>query len=213
MFHAVPNRPLTPRGDQPPPFVDAPAPRGKRPYKTLALQELGNVRDLTQGSRTVGNDMGVGKRNRQCLGPDAPIDTPSGPLAAGEVRAGDAVWTVSAAGERVATRVFFVRWLPAVAGHRMVRVTLSDGRTVCASGLHPTIDGRMFEALRVGDVLDAATVVRSESLPYLGERTYDLLPMGETGHYWANGVLIGTTLSAVDVQLKRLPNDADLFTP
>jgi len=29
---------------------------------------------------------------------------------------------------------------------------------------------------------------------YAGEKTYDLLPAGDTGVYWANGILLGSTL-------------------
>ncbi len=30
-------------------------------------------------------------------------------------------------------------------------------------------------------------------MPYLGD-TWDLLPLSSTGEYWANGVLLGSTL-------------------
>jgi hypothetical protein len=32
-------------------------------------------------------------------------------------------------------------------------------------------------------------------VPYAGERTYDLVPAGATGRYWANGILLSSTLS------------------
>jgi hypothetical protein len=32
-------------------------------------------------------------------------------------------------------------------------------------------------------------------LPYAGTTTYDLRPSGDTGFYWANGILIGSTLT------------------
>jgi hypothetical protein len=32
-------------------------------------------------------------------------------------------------------------------------------------------------------------------VPYDGTRTYDLLPAGATGTYWANGVLLSSTLA------------------
>jgi hypothetical protein len=185
-------------------------PCAKRPYKTLALLELGDVRELTRGSATVGSDGGVGFRNARCLPPDARIATPHGTVTAKDVRVGDLVWTTNARGERLAAPVLFVRSVPAPQGHQMVRVELSDGRSLRASGLHPTSDGRTLDALRPGDLLDGATVVRVESVPYLEDRTYDLLPTGDTGTYWANGVSIGTTLTAADLLAHRSPAARDV---
>jgi hypothetical protein len=31
-------------------------------------------------------------------------------------------------------------------------------------------------------------------VPYAGGRTWDLLPAGATGSYWANGILLASTL-------------------
>ena len=39
-----------------------------------------------------------------------------------------------------------------------------------------------------------ARVVRVVPIPYAGRFTYDLLPSGPTGAYFANGVLLGSTL-------------------
>jgi hypothetical protein len=33
-----------------------------------------------------------------------------------------------------------------------------------------------------------------ERLPYRGGATYDLLSSGDTGFYWANGILMGSSL-------------------
>ena len=38
-------------------------------------------------------------------------------------------------------------------------------------------------------------VIKVERLGYTGTDTYDLLPSGNTGFYWANGILIGSTLA------------------
>ena len=78
--------------------------------------------------------------------------------------------------------------------HQIVRVVLSDGRVVRASPGHPTADGRVVGELRRGDALDAAVVLSADREPYDGGFTYDLRPAGASGAYWANGVLLGTTL-------------------
>ena len=56
-------------------------------------------------------------------------------------------------------------------------------------------DGRPLGALGVGDRLDGSTVTLWDVVPYAGDRTYDLLPTGPTGAYWANGIPLSSTLS------------------
>jgi hypothetical protein len=72
---------------------------------------------------------------------------------------------------------------------------LSDGRELYASPGHPTSDGRILGDLKIGHLLDGAYVNYVERLPYAGIATYDLLPSGDTGFYWANGILMGSTLT------------------
>jgi hypothetical protein len=43
-------------------------------------------------------------------------------------------------------------------------------------------------------MLDGALIISITSEPYHADRTYDLLPAGSTGTYWADGVLLGSTL-------------------
>jgi len=51
-----------------------------------------------------------------------------------------------------------------------------------------------------GDLYDGASVASAQLVPYGGDATYDILPSGDTGFYWANGlpakagVLLGSTL-------------------
>jgi hypothetical protein len=70
---------------------------------------------------------------------------------------------------------------------------LSDGRTVEASPGHPTADGRHVGELVPGDLLDGSRVRAVERVSYIGD-TWDLLPAGPSGAYWADDVLLGSTL-------------------
>lgn len=128
-----------------------------------------------------------------CLASTALIDTPLGPVPVSDLRAGMLVWTADASGRRVAAPLIEVGNVEASTGHQIVRLALADGRSVTASPGHPTADGRMLGQLRVGDHLDGSLVVAVDRLPYLG-RTYDVLPAGATGLYWADGVLLKSTL-------------------
>jgi hypothetical protein len=78
----------------------------------------------------------------------------------------------------------------------MVHLVLADGRELLASPGHRTADGRPLGLLVAGDALDGSTITRWELVPYAGDRTYDLLPAGGTGTYWANGILLASTLSS-----------------
>jgi hypothetical protein len=131
-----------------------------------------------------------------CLAADTMIAGPGGAVRAIDVRAGMLVWTESADGKRVAAPVLEVGSTPVPAGHLMVLLKLADGREVLASPGHRTADGRPLGALAVGDRVDGSTVAEWQLVPYTGDRTYDLLPTGPTGAYWANGILLSSTLRA-----------------
>ena len=84
--------------------------------------------------------------------------------------------------------------MPVPATHQMVHLTLSDGRQLWASPGHPTSDGRVLGQLALGDMLDGARIIHLERVLYGQPATYDLLPASATGFYWANGILMGSTL-------------------
>lgn len=130
-----------------------------------------------------------------CLAADARIDTPSGPVLVTDLRPGSVVWTLDAAGRRVAEPVLRVGKTVVPPTHRMMHIRLSDGREVWASPGHPAADGRRLGSLRAGDLLDGAVVTLAEGTAYDGAATFDLLPAGDTGFYWANGILLGSTLN------------------
>ncbi len=130
-----------------------------------------------------------------CLALHTLIDTPLGPVPVEALRPGDPVWTLNRAGERVAATVSRAAHVTAPANHQVAHLVLGDGRELWASPGHPTADGRRLGDLSVGETLDGARVVLAELVPYAGGATYDLLPSGETGLYWADGILLGSTLA------------------
>jgi Hint domain len=128
-----------------------------------------------------------------CLAATSRIATPDGEIPVAELRPGMLVWTIDA-GRRVAAPISVVGHTHAPFGHRVIRVVLADGRAVVASPGHPTADGRRVGDLNPGDLLDGSRVITTESIPYVGD-TWDLLPLSSTGAYWADGVLLGSTLA------------------
>jgi hypothetical protein len=129
-----------------------------------------------------------------CLAASDGIATPKGPVLVSQLRPGMVVWTLDANSHRVPMPVLLVNHLSALPGQRILRLSLADGRVVEASAGHPTVDGRHVGNLQPGDVLDGTLISAVESLAYAGD-TWDLLPAGPTGAYWANDVLLGSTLA------------------
>ena len=128
-----------------------------------------------------------------CLASDVMIAAPGGDVNVKDVRKGTVVWTLDASGEKVPGEVLAVSRMEAPASHRVVRLILSDGRMARVSPDHPTIDGRHVGDLRAGDAYDGAEVRSADLEAYGDGATYDLLPEG-IGAYWADGILLGSTL-------------------
>lgn len=129
-----------------------------------------------------------------CLARGTRIATPLGALPVEVLRAGMPVWTADAAGHRIQAAIRVVGSTPVPPTHLVVRLVLAGGRTLDASPGHPLPDGRRLGDLRPGDVVDGSLVLAADLVPYAGGATFDLLPTGPTGTYWADGVLLASTL-------------------
>ncbi len=129
-----------------------------------------------------------------CLARGTRISTPLGPIAVEDLRLGDAVWTFDLAGRRIPGRVIALGSTPVPATHQVVRLVLSDGRTLEASPGHPLLDGRPLGTIRAGDAVNGARAVDAELVPYAGGATFDLLASGPTGGYVADGIPLLSTM-------------------
>lgn len=129
-----------------------------------------------------------------CLAGNTLIDTPSGPVRVKDLHIGMPIWTIDTNGVRVPEIVTRTSKVSVPSTHEMVHLILNDGRGLFASPGHPTIDGRGVGDLTAEDIYDGARILSVERIPYGEGTTYDVLPSGETGFYWANGILLGSTL-------------------
>jgi hypothetical protein len=129
-----------------------------------------------------------------CLSGNTLIDTPNGPVNVKELKKGMAVWTKDSLGHRQSAIILKTSKIPVPTTHKMVHVVLEDGRELYASQGHPTADGRFLGELSVGDILDNSQVRSIELVSYNANYTYDILPSGTAGYYWADGILVGSTL-------------------
>ena len=130
-----------------------------------------------------------------CLTPGAFIATPNGDVRVMDLRPGMPVYSMDLEGNRIVVPVVMASRVTVPDTYTVCRVVLDDGRELYVSGVHPTADGRAIDDLAPGDRLDGAGVESIERVAYTGGHTFDLLPGGDTGYYWANGILIGSTLS------------------
>jgi Hint domain len=160
------------------------------------LMVTGTVR--VDGVVTVGSRLPTGAPNCPiCLAAGTLIATPSGNIRVTDIKPGMLVWTTAKDGMRIAMPVVKIGSIQVPAGHLMVHLVLADGRELLASPGHRTSDGRQLGVLAGGDALDGSTITTWELVPYAGDRTYDLLPAGPTGTYWANGIQLSSTLQGV----------------
>jgi len=156
-----------------------------------------HYRDAVQPATRRGNDGACVaiECNLKCLPADAAIATPRGPISVSTLRVGDVVWTTTTSGARIAAPLVAVRSIPLDGDHAIARITLDDGRTLRASSSHPLVDGTLVGSVVIGALVDGARVTAIESSRYRGA-TWDLLPAGDTGTYWADTVRLGSTLRA-----------------
>lgn len=148
------------------------------------------VREGTQNLRCWKN----GAPRPICLSGETHIATPNGDILVKNMKGGEVVWSVNARGEKVAVRVLIASHTEAPLNHHIIHLILADGRELFVSPGHPVADGRTLGSLQVGDALNGSVVSRSDLVHYREHYTYDILPDSETGMYFANGILLQSTL-------------------
>lgn len=130
-----------------------------------------------------------------CLPGNALISVPSGLMPLKNLKSGDLVWTTDRFGHRVQAVIIQKTKRIVSKDHKMAHIVLKDGRELIVSHGHPTIDNKEIGYLVKGQILDKSQIVSVEIMPYKEKYTYDILPSGDTGGYWVNSILIGSTLS------------------
>ena len=129
-----------------------------------------------------------------CLSGDTLIDTPNGNTNIKEMRSGMLVWTSNRFGYREPAIILRIGKAQVPPTHKMVHIILNNGKELFVSQRHPTADGRIFGVIKSGDIIDNSYVKSVKLVPYDQKYTYDILPSGDTGFYFANGILVGSIL-------------------
>jgi len=134
-----------------------------------------------------------------CLASNTLIATPSGDMKVTDLKIGMTVWSPNAQGKKEMRTIIDVTRTPVPLSHKVIHLVLSDTRQVWVSPDHPLMDGQLVATLRAGDLYDGAKVISTELVPYWDTATYDLLPDGDTGAYWADGILLKSTLRSEEL--------------
>jgi hypothetical protein len=129
-----------------------------------------------------------------CLSGDTRIETPNGQIVVRDAKAGMKIWTTNRVGQKTEGVIVTTGKTEASVGHNVVHIKLSDGRELYVSSGHKVADGREAGDIQSGDILQGASVLSANHIPYTEEYTYDILPSGDTRMYYANGILLQSTL-------------------
>jgi hypothetical protein len=103
-----------------------------------------------------------------CASPDTPIATPTGERPIASLRVGDLVYTADRGAVKIAP-LLEVRRTP-VRAHQIMQIRLANGRLLELSPGHPTADGRRFQDLRAGDLLDGILIASARTSAYATTR-------------------------------------------
>ena len=138
-----------------------------------------------------------GTPNRcKCLPASAQVTTSNGKVSIDLLKEGDKVITVTANGERVEMPIKMVNKVEVLNDHKMLVIELADGRKLQVTAGHPSnIPSKNLGDLKEGEKWNGSTIHKISEINYTEKYTYDILPEGETGYYFVNGILIGSTLT------------------
>ena len=130
----------------------------------------------------------------KCLSSSTNIDTEKGALNVKDLKLGMLVWTVNKEGKKELQPIVKLSSVKVGKNHQIIHLVLDNGRELYVSPNHPTTDGRLVKDLKIGENYNDSIIQIIELVPYNDIKTYDLLPAGDTGFYFTNGILMGSTL-------------------
>lgn len=130
-----------------------------------------------------------------CLSPSTKIATPSGEILVTQLHEDDLVYSQNKNGQRVAVPIKHIASTPVPATHTLLKITLNDGRVIQASPGHPTYNaGEILQDLKASQPYNGSVIANIKEIPTTHSYTVDILPDSDTGTYWADGILVGSTL-------------------
>ena len=157
------------------------------------------IKDLRDGTyvyqRSDGSLFRGNQNSCRCLSAQTLISTPNGSKIVKDLKIGMYVYTLNRRGDKIIAPLTKTAKVSIPSDYMVSYILLSDNRELFASNAHPTADGRTIGELFAGDSLGGAQIIKRELVLYSDSFTYDILPAGDTGFYWANDIILKSTLS------------------
>ncbi|MES0491265.1 MAG: Hint domain-containing protein [Leptospirales bacterium] len=137
-----------------------------------------------------GRELEDPKRYQKCNSPQTKILTSIGYIAIVDLKVGDMVMTET----NQFVPVLKISKVKAT-NHHVSLVHFDNGSVVQISPTHPLADGRFMGQLKPGDKVGTMHVVSAQLIFYEYEYTYDILPDSPSANYYAEGILLKSTIS------------------
>jgi hypothetical protein len=170
--------------------------KGKRVTKIKMLSDSIALFETKKGKLIRGKIWLNYKKCGKCLPAGTLISCPRGEVEISKLKSGDSIYTSNEKKEKISTIIQATDSVSITRTHKMIKFILEDGRILLASAEHPSADYFPLDYLKIGDKLDGSVIIYKKAAACIYSKTYDILPVGKTGTYWANGILIGSTLHA-----------------
>lgn len=172
-------------------IVDEAAAKAYLKPKTYWDEPVIVYRETTNHKEAVGDETCC-----HCLSKGTMILTSEGLREVEKVKVGDRVYSVNKSGKKVLRSIINTAKVKAGNNHKMLFIELANGISIKMSVEHPDKNGLpMIEAVKKGE-LNGIEIKDISLVSYMNRYTYDLLTDGENGVYFANGILLGSTLSS-----------------
>lgn len=141
-----------------------------------------------------------GTQNRcRCLPSSTQILTSKSSISIDQLKEKDSILTMNLKGKISTMPIKLINKVLVSHQHTMIILDLADGRKLQVTPEHPSaIPNKTIDEFEIGELFDGSKIINKLKIDYKEEYTYDILPEGETGFYWANGILIGSTLFNYD---------------
>lgn len=130
----------------------------------------------------------------KCLSSATFILTSAGKVNVKDLKIGMKIYTLSKKGVKELQPILKLSKIRVGNNQQIYHLVLDDMREVYLSPEHPTLLGKPAKSLQVGEMYDKSRIKSNTLVDYQDEFTYDLLPDGETGIYFANDIPLLSTL-------------------
>ena len=168
------------------------SPKKNSPKKKVYVKPEAKVTKIALG-------VWAGSSCGSCLSPYTLISTPKGQVKVKNLKVGDVVYTQTKAGKKISMPIIKKSKVKVTSLHKMVYLNFSNGNDLIASPDHPATRAKKIRELFPSEAYDQTKINSVSLINYDHSHTYDILPDGDTGYYWANNILIGSTLTPQQV--------------